>query len=125
MKRITVPERPGWKEQAEKLGFGFHTMYGAPYWDESRAYQFTLEEIERDLEDPSQELYGMCLDLVERVVRDVALLEKMAIPEGYRDWIRKSWDASEPSLYGRFDFIYNGNGPAKLLEFNADTPTAL
>jgi glutathionylspermidine synthase len=125
MKRITVPERPGWKEQAEKLGFGFHTMYGAPYWDESRAYQFTLEEIERDLEDPSQELYGMCLDLVERVVRDVALFEKMAIPEGYRDWIRKSWDASEPSLYGRFDFIYNGNGPAKLLEFNADTPTAL
>ncbi|MBO6893888.1 MAG: glutathionylspermidine synthase family protein [Roseibium sp.] len=125
MKRISVPERPGWKEQAEKLGFGFHTMYGAPYWDETRAYQFTLEEIERDLEDPSQELYGMCLDLVDRVVRDDALLEKMAIPQTYREWIRQSWENSEPSLYGRFDFFYDGTGPAKLLEFNADTPTAL
>ncbi|WP_164203627.1 glutathionylspermidine synthase family protein, partial [Stenotrophomonas maltophilia] len=30
-----------------------------------------------------------------------------------------------PSLYGRLDFAYGGNGPAKLLEYNADTPTAL
>ncbi len=125
MRRIEIPERPGWKAQAEKLGFGFHTMYGAPYWDETRAYVFTLEEIERDLEDPSQELYGMCLDLVDRVVRDEALLEKIAIPEGYRSWIRKSWENSEPSLYGRFDLFYDGSGPAKMLEFNADTPTAL
>ena len=50
MKRIAVPERPGWKEEAERLGFGFHTMYGAPYWDETHAYQFTLREIEDDLE---------------------------------------------------------------------------
>ncbi|WP_299476127.1 glutathionylspermidine synthase family protein [uncultured Roseibium sp.] len=125
MKRISVPERPGWKEQAEKLGFGFHTMYGAPYWDESRAYVFSLEEIERDLEDPSQDLYRMCLDLVERVVHDTGLLGRMAIPAQYHDWIRSSWVNSEPSLYGRFDFFYDGTGPAKLLEFNADTPTAL
>ncbi len=125
MKRIVIPERPGWKAQAESLGFGFHTMYGAPYWDETRAYVFSLEEIERDLEDPSQELYGMCLELVDRVVRDDGLLERMAIPEAYRAWIRGSWEKSEPSLYGRFDFLYDGSGPAKLLEFNADTPTAL
>lgn len=125
MKRISVPERPGWKEQAEKLGFGFHTMYGAPYWDESRAYVFSLEEIERDLEDPSQDLYRMCLDLVERVVHDAELLGRMAIPVQYHEWIRSSWVNSEPSLYGRFDFFYDGTGPAKLLEFNADTPTAL
>ncbi|MEO9528025.1 glutathionylspermidine synthase family protein [Roseibium sp.] len=125
MQRIDLPERPDWKEEAERLGFGFHTMYGAPYWDESHAYSFTLREIEEDLEDPSQALYGMCLDLVDRVVRDDALLEKMAIPEAYRSWIRTSWEAGQPSLYGRFDFFYDGSGPAKLLEFNADTPTAL
>lgn len=125
MKRIDIPERPGWKEQAEELGFGFHTMYGAPYWDESRAYQFSLREIEDDIEDPSQALYGMCLDLVDRVVHDDALLQKFAIPKDYRDWIRKSWTNQDPSLYGRFDFFYDGSGPAKLLEFNADTPTAL
>ena len=125
MRRISVPERPDWKKHAEELGFGFHTMYGAPYWDETRAYVFTLAEIERELEDPTQELYGMCLDLVDRVVRDDGLLEKIAIPEGYRSWIRKSWENSEPSLYGRFDLFYDGTGPAKMLEFNADTPTAL
>lgn len=125
MKRIFVPERPDWKAQAEELGFGFHTMYGAPYWDESRAYVFTLKEIEQDLEDPTQELYGMCLDVVSRVVHSDRLFEKLAIPPGYRDWIRRSWEQEEPSLYGRFDFIYDGTGPAKLLEFNADTPTAL
>ncbi|QFT65730.1 Putative acid--amine ligase YgiC [Labrenzia sp. THAF35] len=125
MKRIAVPERPGWKEEAERLGFGFHTMYGAPYWDETHAYQFTLREIEDDLEDPSQELYGMCLDLVDRAVRDDSLMDQMAIPEKYRSWIRNSWEQQQPSLYGRFDFFYDGSGPAKLLEFNADTPTAL
>ena len=116
MKRIAVPERPGWKEEAERLGFGFHTMYGAPYWDETHAYQFTLREIEDDLEDPSQELYGMCLDLVDRAVRYDSLMDKMAIPEKYRSWIRNSWEQQQPSLYGRFDFFYDGNGPAKLLQ---------
>lgn len=125
MKRIDIAERPGWKDKAEELGFGFHTMYGAPYWDESRAYQFSLREIEDDLEDPSQALYRMCLDVVDRVVHDDALLARIAIPEKYRDWIREAWVAQEPSLYGRFDFFYDGTGPAKLLEFNADTPTAL
>jgi glutathionylspermidine synthase len=28
-------------------------------------------------------------------------------------------------LYGRFDLAYRGDGPPKLLEYNADTPTAL
>ncbi len=30
-----------------------------------------------------------------------------------------------PSVIGRFDIRYDGNGPPKLLEFNADTPTCL
>jgi glutathionylspermidine synthase len=39
--------------------------------------------------------------------------------------VAASWRAAEPSLYGRFDLSYDGTGPAKLLEYNADTPTAL
>ena len=31
----------------------------------------------------------------------------------------------DPHLYGRFDLRYDGTGPAKLLEYNADTPTSL
>ena len=32
---------------------------------------------------------------------------------------------SKKNLYGRLDLSYDGTGPAKLLEYNADTPTAL
>ena len=43
----------------------------------------------------------------------------------YADYVRASWAAKEPALAGRFDFAYDGNGPPKALEYNADTPTAL
>jgi glutathionylspermidine synthase len=39
--------------------------------------------------------------------------------------VRDSWLRRDPSLYGRLDFAYDDSGPAKLLEYNADTPTAL
>lgn len=110
---------------AEELGFGFHTMYGEPYWDETRTYVFTLAQIEKDLEGASTELYAMCLDAVEYAVSKEQWLTKLAIPEIYWDWIGSSWRAGDPSLYGRFDLAYDGVGPAKMLEFNADTPTAL
>ena len=54
--------------------------------------------------------------------RMMALLE---IPEASRDYVADSWARGEPSLYGRFDFAYDGAGPAKLYEYNADTPTSI
>src|SRR5690606_39756048 len=74
VQRISATERPGWRELAAQLGFHFHTIDGAPYWDESAYYRFTLTEIERDLEAPTEELHQLCLDLVDRAVRDEALL---------------------------------------------------
>jgi len=41
------------------------------------------------------------------------------------DAIANSWARRDLSLYGRFDFAYDGEGPPKLLEYNADTPTSL
>ncbi|WP_068084942.1 glutathionylspermidine synthase family protein [Polycladidibacter stylochi] len=125
MKRIFLPERPNWKHQAAALGFNFHSMYGQPYWDETRAYEFTLSQIENDLESVTEDLNTCCLELVDRVLRDEQLLQKLEIPEAYWDWINRSWQAGEPALYGRFDLLYDGHGPAKMLEFNADTPTSL
>ncbi|WP_244277910.1 glutathionylspermidine synthase family protein, partial [Pseudovibrio sp. W74] len=125
MKRILLPERSDWKQQAEALGFNFHSMYGEPYWDESRAYQFTLKQIEDDLEDVTEEINGLCLQLVDKAVQSEQMMHALQIPEKYWDWIAQSWKNSEPALYGRFDFVYDGNGPAKMLEFNADTPTSL
>jgi glutathionylspermidine synthase len=125
MQRITCEERPDWREQAEKVGFVFHSTDGAAYWDESAYYAFTLEEIERDLEAPTATLDGLCRELVARAVADEQILRRLAIPVAYWNWLAASWKRGDPSLYGRFDFRYDGQGPAKLLEYNADTPTAV
>ena len=125
MRRIPVQERPEWKSLAESLGFSFHTMYGHPYWDETAYYLFTLKQIEDDLEDPSTELTSLCYEVADRAARDEEVLRKLAIPEPYWDLVRNSWLNGEGELYGRFDLRYDGNGPAKLYEYNADTPTSL
>lgn len=125
MKRISSPPRPGWKAFAESVGFNFHTFDGEPYWDESAYYQFSLEQIERDLEEPTEELHQMALALVADIVQDEHQLTQLAIPEQFWDAVRNSWQSQQPHLYGRMDFSYNGNGPAKLLELNYDTPTSL
>lgn len=125
MERVAMAERANWRENAADCGFEFHTIDGERYWDERNAYRFTLTEIEDDLEDPSAELMGMCYAAVERIIADNALMTRMAIPSEFQNAVRQSWENQDRDLYGRFDFSYNGSEPAKLLEFNADTPTSL
>lgn len=123
MRRTTIQERPDWKSKVEALGLLFHSVEGQPYWFEGAYYEFTKPEIDQ-LEVVTNELHKMCLDAVDYVIahnrfRDLAIPEK-AIPA-----IRKSWDGDVPAIYGRFDFAFDGMSPPKLLEYNADTPTAL
>lgn len=125
MRRIPLEPRENWRHIAEDNGFFFHHVNGDIYWDESACYALTLEEIESGLEDPAQELSDMCLDLVADIVNSEEMLAALSIPPPFRDMVRDSWQRNEPSLYGRFDFAYDGHGPAKLYEYNADTPTAL
>ncbi|WP_100643240.1 glutathionylspermidine synthase family protein [Alteromonas facilis] len=125
MLRIPIKERPRWRERAAEFGFNFHTMYGEPYWDETAYYQFSLQQIERDIEDPTAELHSMCLAVVDKVSKDSFWLERFQIPELYWDAIAQSWQQQQPSLYSRLDLVYDGHSAAKLLENNADTPTSL
>ncbi|MDX9862240.1 MAG: glutathionylspermidine synthase family protein, partial [Rhodospirillales bacterium] len=125
MDRIAVEPRPDWQSQAEAQGFVFHTMHGAPYWDETRAYRFSLAEIEAEIEDPTAMLERMAYAVVERAVTEPGLLDRLRIPEDFHDLVRASWRRGDKNLYGRFDFAYGAGGPAKLLEYNADTPTSL
>ncbi|MBY5662579.1 glutathionylspermidine synthase family protein [Rhizobium leguminosarum] len=125
MKRITLPARPDWIDTARAVGFGFHVMYGEPYWLDDAAYTFTLDEIEMQIEGPSQELHDMCMDMVGDIVRSEETLDRLAIPEDLRDVVQRSWQRRDRHLYGRFDLAYDGTGPAKLLEYNADTPTSV
>ena len=125
MHRISLPERPGWRDEAEKLGFSFADMYGEAYWDETSAYAFTLQQVEQDIEDPCTALHAMCREAVAHIIGSERLMERMGLPRAHWDLIAQSWRDGEQELYGRFDLAYDGTGPAKMLEYNADTPTSL
>ncbi|MFY0656022.1 MAG: glutathionylspermidine synthase family protein [Neptunomonas phycophila] len=125
MLRIPVQERKNWQEVANEYGFLFHTMHGERYWDESAYYQFSLQQIEDDIEAPTEEIHQMCLHAVGQVVADDQWMRRFRIPEAHWDFVRQSWLKKDPSLYSRLDFAYNGSSPAKLYENNADTPTSL
>ena len=125
MERRAVRPRENWQQVAAEHGFTFHTPDGERYWDETHAYRFTLREIEKDLEDPAEELEQMCFEVVERAVADEEVLRRLAVPETFWGYVAGSWQGRERNLYGRMDFRYDGNGPAKLYEYNADTPTSL
>lgn len=45
MERVSITERPDWREKAHEYGFNFHTMYGEPYWCEDAYYKLTLAQL--------------------------------------------------------------------------------
>ncbi len=122
MRRESLVPRPHWPQQAEELGFRFHSMDGV-YWDERACYRFTADEVDR-LETATAELHGLCLEAVAAVVKS-GDYERLRIPPDYRPLVEKSWLEEDPTLYGRFDLSWDGTGEPKMLEYNADTPTAL
>jgi glutathionylspermidine synthase len=125
MQRLACAEREDWRLTADQSGFDFHTIDGERYWDERACYAFTLEEIENQIEQPTGEIDAMCLELVACAVDDEETLRRLKIPETFWPLIRESWYRDEASLYGRLDLRFDGRGPAKLLEYNADTPTSI
>ncbi|HZE51884.1 MAG TPA: glutathionylspermidine synthase family protein [Bradyrhizobium sp.] len=125
MQRLACRERDDWRATAEATGFEFHTADGERYWDERAFYAFTLDEIEQQIEAPTGEIDAMCLELVGRVIDDERYLRRLRLPEAFWPLIRDSWHRDEGSLYGRLDLCFDGRGPAKLLEYNADTPTSI
>jgi glutathionylspermidine synthase len=119
--------RPDWPARVEARGFPIHTADG-PYWDESACYRFTAREID-ELERATGTLHELALEAVGHVIESGAWWERLRIPARMIPAIRRSWEACDgqgaPSLYGRMDLAWTGEGPPKLLEYNADTPTAL
>ncbi|MEW6665181.1 MAG: glutathionylspermidine synthase family protein [Thermodesulfobacteriota bacterium] len=122
MRRIEIGERKDWRSKLQDLGFTFHSV-GGTYWNESAAYEFSAPEIDH-IEEVTVELHEMCLQAVQYVMGR-NLFARLGIPEDIAVWVRRSWARQEPSIYGRFDLSYDGQGEPKLLEYNADTPTSL
>ncbi|WP_219460687.1 glutathionylspermidine synthase family protein [Nonomuraea rhizosphaerae] len=128
MRREHGAPRDGWEATIESHGLAYHQAahpegLERPYWDESVHYVFSLAEVEA-LEEQVEELHEMCLGAVEHVVRNGRFAD-FAVPEWAAADVARSWERRDPHLYGRFDLRYDGTGPARLLEYNADTPTSL
>jgi glutathionylspermidine synthase len=124
MQRLALTPRPDWQRRVESVGLSFHTLdNGAPYWDESACYVFTLAEIDQ-IELATYALNDLCLKAVEHLLRHDRWQE-FQIPQAFVETIRRSWDDEEITIVGRFDLLYDGVNPPKLVEYNADTPTAL
>jgi len=122
MERLEVTPRANWREDCEAVGFTYHSMDGV-YWDEAHCYRFTAAQID-ELEAATLALHELTLTAIEQIVA-ADRFEQLAIPTAFADYVRASWRAKEPALAGRFDLAYDGVNPPKLLEYNADTPTAL
>ena len=106
-----------------RVGLTYHTLEdGSPYWDESAYWEFSSAEIDR-LEAATAEIYRLALAAGD-VILERGWLEKMHIPPKAAARIRETWQSEPPALYGRLDLAYDGR-QIKLLEYNADTPTAL
>ena len=123
MERTVTPPRFDWQEKVESHGMAYHTIDRQTYWDETAYYSFTTTEID-ELEAATGELHGMCIKAAEHVITH-RLYDKLTIPPQAVPLIERSWENDEPSIYGRFDLAYDGHSPPKMLEYNADTPTAL
>ncbi|GAA3770814.1 glutathionylspermidine synthase family protein [Streptomyces phyllanthi] len=131
MERRVIEPRPGWQQTVEEQGLIYPlTRYPdgslRPYWDESAYYVFSLPEVEA-LEEVVEELHGMCLAAAAHIVEEDRFADLGITDPHLAELVAEAWHRRSelPSVYGRFDLRYDGTGPAKLLEYNADTPTSL
>ncbi|MBH5336514.1 glutathionylspermidine synthase family protein [Streptomyces pactum] len=131
MRRQTITPRPGWQQTVEAQGLIYPLTRHPdgslrPYWDESAYYVFSLPEVEA-LEEVVEELHRMCLAAAGHIVEHRRFADLGITDPALAELITEAWRRRDelPSLYGRFDLRYDGSGPAKLLEYNADTPTSL
>jgi glutathionylspermidine synthase len=121
MQRLRVRPRADYRQRVEAQGLSFHAR--DDYWTEQVCYRLSAAEVDA-LEAATAELQALYHAALGRAV-DERRLGELAVPGAFHDALAASWRSGSPSLYGRFDLAYDGHGPPKLLEYNADTPTSL
>lgn len=136
MLRITdLSPRRNWRELIASEGLIYAettTPEGQvlDYWNENTAYVFTPEEV-TTLENVTENLHRMALEAARFLANEALLYPSspfaaLGIPREALEYADVSLRRGDPDLYGRFDLIYeNEHTPAKMLEYNADTPTGI
>jgi glutathionylspermidine synthase len=123
MRRIETKTRFRWEKNVEETGLIYHHTGEGVYWNESVFYKFGTGEVDI-LEAATNELHRLCLEAGQHIIDNKRYAE-LGIPDIAIPAIESAWKNEPPALYGRMDLAYNGFEPPKLLEYNADTPTAL
>ena len=113
------------KEYFDRIGFAWHTDGDGSDYVAEELLVVSQKEAEAYYEAVN-ELYDMYVEAAQYVI-DNDLFFELGIPFNLIDAIKRSWEEDVHwHLYGRFDLAGGIDGkPIKLLEFNADTPTAL
>lgn len=109
----------------ESLGFVWHTDSDESSYISDALVVISEAEAEAYYE-ATNTLYDMYVEAAEHVIEN-NLFHEIGIPFNLVEVVKESWESDVHwHLYGRFDLAGGVDGkPIKLLEFNADTPTAL
>jgi glutathionylspermidine synthase len=121
MRREVLSPRPQLETRLRDLNLW--PADGQPYYDEGAAYVFTEAQVET-LYEATVELERMIGVAVDHVIAKNRFSE-LGIPKNLATYAAETRKRGDPSIYGRMDLVYDGVHPPKLLEYNADTPTAL
>ena len=109
----------------ESLGFVWHTDSDETSYISDELVVISETEAEAYYE-ATNTLYDMYIEAADYVIEN-NLFHEIGIPFNLVEAIKESWENDiHWHLYGRFDLAGGiDNKPIRLLEFNADTPTAL
>lgn len=136
MDRITTTPRPNWSKKMEDIGFPYHSVDDKGnlipvtsddqvlYWREDAYYRFTSNQIDL-MDDAINEVHAIMIDVATTVINN-GDMERLGITDPYwQQLITDSFKRDDPSLYGRFDIVWDGKADPKFIEYNADTPTSI
>ena len=70
MQRIPATQRVNLELAAREHGLEFVAGEGITGWDESAYYQFTLNQIEEDIERAAEEIEELCFQVVDRAINN-------------------------------------------------------
>ncbi len=109
----------------DEIGFSWHTDSDGSKYVSNELVTITQSEAEAYY-NAANTIYDMYVEAAEYVIENNLFFE-LGIPFNLIEMIKKSWENDVHwHIYGRFDFAGGIDGkPIKLIEFNADTPTAL
>ncbi|NLY03493.1 MAG: glutathionylspermidine synthase family protein [Campylobacter sp.] len=109
----------------ESIGFSWHTDSDDSTYIADEVVAITKKQAQAYYQ-AANELYDMFISAAQYVI-DNELFHELGIPFNLINIIKDSWENDVHwHLYGRFDLAGGLDGKAiKLIEFNADTPTAL